>query len=143
MASPQFSQGYYKLINPEKYIGDQDKIRFMSSWEYEAHKFFDNNTRVLKWASEQIAIPYMKPTDGRVHKYYPDYYCEYVDPDGVIHKEVIELKPMSQVQQPRPGASEFEQLTYVVNRAKWAAAEIYCKENGLFFRIITENSVFR
>lgn len=138
-----FSQGYYTLTNPEKYIGDKDKIRFMSSWEYEAHKFFDNNTRVLKWSSEPIGIPYMKPTDQRLHKYYPDYYCEYVDTDGVIHKELIELKPMSQVQRPRSGANAYEQLTYAVNMAKWEAAEIYCKQHGLDFRIITEHSVFR
>lgn len=139
----QYAQGYYKLVHPEKYMGDPTRVRFMSSWEYHTHQFFDFNQRVVKWSSEPIGIPYMKPTDARIHRYYPDYYCEYIDVDGVIQKEIVELKPMSQVLPPRANASQYEQVTYLVNKAKWAAAELYCKERGLVFRIITENSVYK
>ena len=81
MAGKRFEQGQYIPRNPHKYVGDIDKIRYMSSYELETHKFFDNNERVLRWSSEEIAIPYLKPTDGRVHKYYPDYWVEYVNID--------------------------------------------------------------
>jgi hypothetical protein len=138
-----FSQGWYELINPSKYIGDKNKIRYMSSWEYHTHKFFDQNPMVLRWSSEPIGIPYIKPTDGKVHKYYVDYYCEYIDVHGEIHKELVELKPLSQTKLPRANADVFEKLTYAVNMAKWEAAEMYAKQNGFKFRIITENSVYK
>jgi hypothetical protein len=96
-----YSQGWYTPKNPEKYVGDVTKIRYMSSWEYELHKFFDNNTKILRWSSESIAIPYIKPTDGRLHKYYPDYWVEYVNRDGKIIREIIECKPRSQTKRPR------------------------------------------
>jgi hypothetical protein len=33
------NQGYFKPRHPEKYVGDVNKIRFMSSWELQADKF--------------------------------------------------------------------------------------------------------
>lgn len=141
-----YSQGYYKLKNPEKYIGDPAKIRFMSSWEYNAHQFFDNNKRVIRWSSEPFGIPYLKPTDGKIHKYFVDYYCEYIDVNGEIHKELIELKPLDQVKQPTMRGSAktkmYNQLTWAVNQAKWEAAKQYCESHGMTFKIITERSVF-
>jgi hypothetical protein len=117
----------------------------MSSWELEAHSFFDNNTRVLRWSSEGIAIPYIKPTDGKIHKYYPDYYVEYRDKDGNIKKELMELKPIEQTKSPRKNHKYYlcEQVTFAVNKAKWAAAEEWCRQHGIMFRIITAKSVFR
>jgi hypothetical protein len=70
------NQGYFKPRHPEKYVGDVNKIRFMSSWELQADKFLDDNPNVLRWSSEEIVIPYVKPTDGKVHRYYPDYWVE-------------------------------------------------------------------
>lgn len=140
----RFKQGYYKPKNPSKYIGDVNKIVYRSSWEYNLHVFFDNNTRVLRWGSEIICIPYVKPTDNKVHRYYPDYYVEYVKSTGEIVKEVIELKPLAQTKQPRANSKHriYEQLTYAVNLAKWEYAEQWCKKNGINWRIVTERSVF-
>lgn len=138
----KFHQGYYKIQNPSKYIGNVDKIRYMSSWELTTHQFFDTNTRVLKWSSEPIAIPYVSPIDGKVHRYFPDYYCEYVDIHGEILKEIVELKPLAQVKNVRSNASAYEVATSLVNRAKWEAAVAYCKQHNLRFRIITEKSVY-
>jgi hypothetical protein len=145
MAVKRFEQGLYTLSHPEKYLGDPTKVRYMSSWELHLHKFFDNNTRVLKWASEEIAIPYIKPTDGKLHRYFPDYWVEYINKDGVIVREIIELKPASQTRMPRKGAktSLYEHLTLAVNMAKWQAAEVWCKQRGIKFRIVTEKSVFK
>lgn len=145
MAGKRFEQGQYTPRNPHKYVGDIDKIRYMSSYELETHKFFDNNERVLRWSSEEIAIPYLKPTDGRVHKYYPDYWVEYVNKDGVIVQEIIEVKPASQTRAPRANNKHrlYEQLTLAVNMAKWQAAQAFCKQNNMTFRIITEKSIFK
>lgn len=144
MAS-KFKQGYYNPKHPEKYVGDVSKIRYMSSWELQAHRFFDNNTRVLRWSSEEIAIPYLKPTDNRVHKYYPDYWVEYVNREGEIVQEIIEVKPAQQTRLPKTNSKHrlYEQLTYAVNQSKWAACQQWCNARGMKFRIVTEHSLFR
>ncbi|MGZ8924256.1 MAG: TnsA endonuclease N-terminal domain-containing protein [Nitrososphaeraceae archaeon] len=141
----KFKQGKFLPRHPEKYIGNIDKIRYMSSWEYNVHKFFDENTRVIRWSSEEIAVPYLKPTDGKIHKYYPDYYVEYVDVNGEIIKELIEVKPLQQTKLPRSNNKHrlYEQLTYAVNQSKWMAAKQYADQHGWKFRVITENSIFR
>lgn len=140
-----FQQGYYHPKNPHKYVGDVSKIRYMSSYELETHAFFDNNDRVLRWASEEIAIPYLKPTDGKLHKYYPDYWVEYVNRSGEIIHEIIEVKPASQTRVPRANTKHrlYEQLTFAVNTAKWQAAQAFCEAKGWKFRIITEKSIFK
>lgn len=142
----KFIQGYYTPKHPEKYVGDTTKIRYMSSWELQTHQFFDNNSRVLRWSSEEIAIPYIKPTDGRFHKYYPDYWVEYVNVEGEICQEILEVKP---AQQTRPSKSRnpkhrlYEQLNFAVNTAKWQYAMAWCQQRNMKFRIITENSIFK
>lgn len=143
--SKRFTQGYYTPINPQKYVGDVTKIRYMSSYELEMHKFLDGNTNVLKWASEEIAIPYLKPTDGQWHKYYPDYWVQYVNKDGEIKHELIEVKPAAQTRAPRRNHKHalYEQLTYAVNVAKWEAATRFCREKDWTFRIVTERSIFK
>lgn len=141
----KFRQGLYTPKNPAKYMGDATKIRYMSSWELETHKFFDNNPRVLKWASEEIAIPYLKPTDGKMHKYYPDYFIIYINNSGEECKEIIEVKPLAQTKMPRAGSKPnlYESLTLSVNIAKWQAAQAFCKARNMTFRIITEKSIFK
>jgi hypothetical protein len=145
MAGARFQQGMYVPRNPHKYVGNLNKIRYMSSYELETHRFFDNNERVLRWSSEPMAIPYLKPTDGRVHKYLPDYWVEYVNKDGEIIQEIIEVKPAVQTKKPRAGAkySLYEQLTFAVNMAKWEAAKAFCAQNKMLFRVITERSIFK
>lgn len=140
-----FTQGFYTPRNPHKYVGDLNRIVYRSSYELEMHGFLDSNERVLRWSSEGLIIPYIKPTDGRVHRYFPDYWVEYVNKDGEILQEIIEVKPKSQTRAPR-GNSKYllhEQKTWAINNAKWAAAVEYCKKHNMKFRIITERSVFK
>lgn len=141
----RFKQGYYVPRHPEKYIGDITKIRFMSSWELATHEFFDNNPNVLHWSSETIAIPYIKPTDGRLHKYFPDYFIEYINSAGEVVQEIVEVKPASQTRTARSNSKHklYEQLTYAVNVAKWEAAAKFCAERNIKFRIITEKAIFK
>lgn len=141
----RFLQGLYVPRNPEKYVGDISKIRYMSSYEYETHQFLDNNQRVIRWSSETIAIPYLKPTDGRIHKYLPDYWVEYINKSGELIQEILEVKPKSQTRKPRRGTkhSLYEQLTYAVNMAKWEAARAFCAAHNMRFHVITEGSIFK
>lgn len=138
-------QGRYTVKNVDKYMGDPNKVVYRSSWELDMHKFFDNNINVVRWGSEIIAIPYIKPTDGKLHKYYVDYYVEYRNTAGEIIKELIELKPKSQTKAPsgKRKSNLYEQLQYAVNVAKWAAAIEWCNRKGIKFRIVTERSLYR
>ena len=139
-----FKQGVYKLRNPEKYIGDPNKVVFRSSWELEMHKFLDNNTKVLRWSSEELYIPYVKPTTGKVHRYYPDYFVEYENVRGEVVREIIEVKPHNQVDlSGKKRLTEYEKVTYAVNKAKWIAAQQYCNKRGIKFSILTENQLFK
>lgn len=144
MAS-RYKQGYFTPKNPAKYMGDPLKIVYRSSWELSMNNFLDNNTRVVKWGSEIIAIPYIKPTDNKLHKYYPDYYVEYVNTDGEIMKEIIEVKPLQQTKMPKSNHKHrlYEQLTFAINSAKWAACQAWCTKQGIKFRIVTEQSLFK
>ena len=90
-------KGRFIPRNPQKYIGNPNNIFFRSSWELKCLKFFDTNPSILRYASEEIAIPYLKPTDGKIHKYYPDFLIIYKDKQGNIKKELLEVKPMKEV----------------------------------------------
>lgn len=140
----KFTQGYYSPKYPEKYIGDLHKIRYMSSWELKLHTFLDANVNIIRWSSEGIAIPYVKPTDSRIHKYYPDYYIEYKKKNGDVIKEIIEVKPAKQTAKSRSrnqNTRMYEDLTYAINMSKWDAAIKFCTARGIRFRVITEKEL--
>lgn len=136
------AKGPYTLRYPEKYMGNKDTIFYRSSWEKRFFEFCEFNPNVKKWASEEIAIPYIKPTDKKFHKYYPDIYIEYVDANGEYRKELIEIKPAKEAYKSKT-KSTYDKLAYVINEAKWDAATQFCSQHGIKFRIMTENSLFR
>jgi hypothetical protein len=145
--SRTFKQGLYIPKHPDKYVGNINAIRYMSSWELHFHKFLDNNPNILQWSSESIKIPYVKPTTGRVHIYFPDYWLKYVTKHGELLEEIIEVKPEKQVHQPTNYGSRktqvYNQLAFAINTAKWKAAGLYCQKKGIKFRIITEKHLFK
>jgi hypothetical protein len=144
-----WKQNYYKVKNPEKYMGDVKNVFYRSSWEEEAFKFCDNNPNVLKWASEEIAIPYMCPTGNgglRPAKYYPDLYMEYRNASGQVCREIIEIKPKSQTKPSRkrnPKVKMMENAMFMKNQLKWQAADQWCKERGIKFRVLHEKDQFK
>jgi hypothetical protein len=141
-----WKQGWYHLKHPEKYVGQISRVRYMSSWEHKTHQFFDNNPNVLKWGSEEIAIPYIKPTDHKVHNYYPDYWIYYRNKKGKLVQEIVEIKPYHQLHPTRKRKSKErlrEQIIYAINTAKWTAAQQFCDKYGMKFRLLTENGIFK
>ena len=124
----RFRQGYYKPINPNKYVGvNIEKIRYMSSWELAFMKFLDGN-----------------PTDGRMHRYFPDFYIEYVDKHGEIKQEMIEIKPLEERKMPNKRNKHYlyAAATYEINVAKWKAAQAYCDAAGYKFRLLSQDQLF-
>ena len=144
----EWRSGYYTPKHPEKYIGDVNNIVYRSSWELETNKFLDNNPNVIEWASEEIAIPYIKSLTQRKHLYYPDYYVKFQDKYKKIITEIWEVKPENQIRPPKKrGKSKktqlYEQATYVTNIDKWKAAQNWCKQRGIHFRILSEKEIFK
>jgi hypothetical protein len=137
----KFARGRYTITNPEKYVGTKVPT-YRSSWEFSFMRFCDTNPSVQKWASEAVQIPYRDPLTGRQTVYVPDFFIQYVDKTNHIHTELIEIKPASQTILERVGKNKYNQAQFVKNQAKWASAQIWCKQQGIKFRILNENDIF-
>lgn len=127
--------------NPQKYVGDPDKIFARSSWEVSCMKYFDSRESIIRWGSEEFSIPYLSPLDNAVHNYFPDFFVEYMRDDGEIIKEVIEVKPLHETDA-KNAKSDRSKNALVINEAKWKAAADFCEKRGLKFRVLTEKSIF-
>jgi hypothetical protein len=141
--SKHFHQGIFKPKHPEKYHGDVNNIIYRSGWERMAMKWFDENTSVVKWCSEELPIPYICPTDNRVHRYFVDFVVKVRNTSGVEQIFLVEVKPEAQTREPpKPKRTTQKYLTetlmYVKNCAKWAAAEEYAAKRGWQFIKLTE-----
>ena len=90
----------YTPENPKKYVGNPDNIVCRSNWERKMCKYLDLNENVIKWASEELSIPYYSFVDNKWHKYYPDFLCEIKDKNGKVKTYIIEVKPLKQTKQP-------------------------------------------
>lgn len=141
MATRRFAKGKFVMTRPEKYVGTKVPT-YRSSWEWSFMRFCDSNESVQKWASEAIQIPYRDPLTGRQTIYVPDFFIQYVDKNNRIIVELIEIKPASQQILERVGKNKYNQAQFIKNQAKWAAAQIWCKNQGIKFRILNENDLF-
>tara|TARA_R110000868_G_scaffold22642_3_gene92788 strand:- start:25719 stop:26156 length:438 start_codon:yes stop_codon:yes gene_type:complete len=136
----KWSQGTFVPKHPEKLIGKQN-VRFRSSWEHTVMNFLDNHPSVIQWASESIAINYINPLTGKRSQYIPDFLIVYQDAQGKKRHEVVEVKPRSQTLMEH-AKSRHDKAAQIINLAKWAAAMTFCKQNGMAFRILTEDSIY-
>ena len=137
----KFAQGRFELKNPDKYIGTKTPL-YRSSWEWAFMQFCDNNPAIENWASEAVKIPYRDPLTGKHSVYVPDFFIQYVDKNGRKHAEVVEVKPANQAVKERVGRNKVNQAHFVRNMAKWEAARAWCKRQGIYFRIVSENDIF-
>jgi hypothetical protein len=137
----RFAQGKFTLKNPEKYLGTKDPL-YRSSWEFAFMKFCDESAAIAKWASEAVRIPYRNPLTGRYTIYVPDFFINYVDKGGQQHAEIVEIKPQNQSLKEKVGKNLNNQASYILNRAKWEAATVWCRQKGLRFRVINETDIF-
>ncbi len=137
----KFAQGVYRVTNPLKYVGKREP-RYRSGWELAFMRFCDTNDNILQWASESIVIPYRHPLTGKMTNYVPDFLITYRTKDNRMCAEVIEIKPKKQsVLESK--ASARDRAVVAVNYSKWDAATKWCRRQGLQFRVITEDDIFR
>ena len=117
-----FRQGFYEIKNPQKYVG-RGKPKYRSGWEFTFMLFLDNNDHILQWASESVSIPYRNR-------------------NNTMRAELIEIKPRKQslIEEKQ---SQRDRAQVAINYAKWDAATRWAKQNGLTFRVINEDQIFR
>ena len=137
----RFAQGLYRLTNPAKYVG-KGQPRYRSGWEHAFMRFCDTNDHIIQWASESIHIPYRNPLTGKQTIYVPDFLVMYRSKGNKVIAELIEIKPKKQsVLESK--ASARDRAVVALNYAKWDAATKWCRRQGLTFRVITEDQIFR
>ena len=139
-------KGRYNPVNPKKYKGNPQNIIYRSLWERKFMVYCDTNDKVLEWGSEEIIIPYISPWDGKVHRYFPDFYIKVRQSSGNLKKFIIEVKPKKQTRPPKPVERKTkrwinEVRTFGINEAKWKHATKWCKDNDMEFKILTEEEL--
>jgi hypothetical protein len=137
----KFSQGSYQILNSGKYVG-KGTPRYRSGWEHAFMRFCDTNDHILQWASESVSIPYRNPITGKSSMYIPDFLITYRTKTNQVIAELIEIKPKKQ-SVIESKASANERAIVAVNYAKWDAATKWARRNGLTFRVINEDQIFR
>lgn len=137
--------GRYIPKNPKKYRGDPSRITYRSLWERKFMVYCDLNDSIVEWGSEEVIIPYVSPWDGRVHRYFPDFYIKVKQKTGKHKKFIIEVKPKNQCSPPtttpkkRTSKWYNEVKTWGINEAKWKSATQWCEDNNMQFQILNED----
>lgn len=139
-------KGKFKPSNPEKYRGNVCNIIYRSLWERKFMIYCDTNEKIIEWQSEEKAIPYRSPLDGKIHRYYPDFLIKVKESDGTIKKYMIEIKPSKQTVPPvKPQRQTKKYISevyeYAKNQSKWEAARDWCADRGYEFKVITEHEL--
>jgi hypothetical protein len=159
----KYNQGNYIPKNKEKVIklNNQGGIFYRSSWEKKIMTWLDHKVEIIKWGAECLKIPYQmthfENGDMRVkeHSYYPDFYYEMRNSDGVLKQVVVEVKPQKEYEMvlkltegklsvPNDGLKKLKSFEYDLktaqrNRQKWETMVKWCDKKGYDFIIITEN----
>ena len=138
-------KGKYIPINPKKYVGNPSQIIYRSLWERKLMVYCDRNDNIIEWGSEEVIVPYRSPWDGKMHRYFPDFYMKVKQTNGTHKKFIIEVKPKAQCKEPnktpkRKTRKWYKEVqTWGINQAKWKSATDYCENRGMEFKILTED----
>lgn len=148
-------QGWYKLLNPDKFIKPIDEhmeshkngyVNYKSSLELSAIRYCDFNKHIVKFSLEPFAIKYFKRVSGKVHRYYIDLFIEFSNGD----KFLVEVKSFSETKPPKKLTKNTTKskinyqkalMTYYTNKDKWNAAEDFASQNDMKFIILTEKEL--
>ena len=108
--------------------------------------WLDTTENIVEWGSEELIIPYRSPTDGKIHRYFPDFYVKVRQKDATIRVMILEIKPHKQTIEPVKKSRVTKQyiqevVTYGTNQAKWKAATEFCADRGWTFKILTEHDL--
>lgn len=144
-------QGYYRVLNIDKYVGDLTKVIYRSSYEKTFYHSLDTDPIVILWCVEpqQLRIRYWNPVKRKWSYYYPDAFCVKKVGEQEI-KCLLEIKPKSKLNKPlQPNTRDSKKIAsfkrkmdeYNVIDAKRKAAVAFCKIRGFEYVFITERTV--
>jgi hypothetical protein len=163
-------QGYYKVQNTKKYIGDPALVIYRSSWELSFCRWADVSPSIIRWSSEPIRIPYydrvskleeckrngLDPNNPKnwIIKYYnTDFWVEINKGEGDIQKMFIEIKPSSKLKKPIPPGENAplkdqrrfntQAKEYLINEAKFESMKARAEKNDAKFYVFTEETLSR
>ena len=162
MAYKSAKQGWYRVLNSSKFISQMQEsktvmkstrivdgfleINYKSSLELKCLRYCDMNIHIKKFSLEPFCIPYLSAKDGKIHRYFIDFFIEFSNGQ----KFLVEVKSSGETREPKMPGKKTEKAilnyqkalqTYAVNKSKWASATQFCKEKGLTFIILTENEL--
>ena len=118
-------KGKFHPSNRTKYKGDPDNITYRSLWERQVMKSLDENPNIVEWASEEVVIPYRSPIDGKMHRYFPDFYVK----TSIGEQWLIEIKPKIQTKPPKKSKSRRPFLRQTKYKSKIMKDNISCIDN--------------
>lgn len=143
---PDYRQGVYKPINPEKNI-NKEPIIYRSQLEFEYMYRIDKSDNIIKWGSETLWIPYYNPSKRRTSRYFTDLYLETKNMGTLV----VEIKPQKEIKAimdnkvPKKTGNKkqstliYETKLFFINKSKWDAAQSYCKKRGWTFLTVSES----
>ena len=133
--------GFYKqgIVDPSschKYADSckSDPIIYRSGLELQFIQYCENNSNIVKWASEPIKIPYYSRLDKKECNYYPDYILE----NKKGNKVIVEVKPYNQTLKPDLTDTTWLKEQWIKNIDKWTAAKKFAEDHDMKFIIVTE-----
>lgn len=131
-----YHQGVVDPKSCAKYVESckNEPIIYRSGLELQFITYCENNSNIIKWASEPIKIPYKCRLDNKEHDYYPDYIIENANGTRCI----IEVKPANQTVKPDMTDSRWLKEQWIRNIDKWTAAKQFAEKHGMKFLIVTE-----
>lgn len=114
---------YSYLKFPDKYTGTRP-LTLRSGWEIKFAQYLDSNENVTSWTSESTVIQYLRPDDGKFHRYFMDFTFFAKTKSGKTKEFWVEVKPYDQTHPPkepkRRTKTYFKAVkTYMINEAKW------------------------
>ena len=140
----RYKQGYYKLVNPNKYASLDKRIIYRSGLELQFFTYFDTNNDIISWSSENLIIKYMHPMKGKIMNYNIDVmfttrtgkkYIGEIKPYAFLTKPI---KPSNNATDKKKEAYKYALERYVEILYKKEAAQLYAKRHGMDFVFLTE-----
>ena len=118
-------------------------VRKTCAEEEEALVIGDVELGLFAWGALVDRIELVQVRDDRSR--FPDFIVKVSRKDGLVMTYLWEVKPYSQTKMPvqKRKTQRFiqEAATYAVNQEKWRAADLFCKEHGWQFKVLTEKDL--
>lgn len=103
----------------------KEKPRFLSSLELLFHYYLDQNPDVEWYNYEALCVPYIHPTEGTEHNYFPDFLIKYFN-DDILH--IVEIKT-------------WKEKDSLVVKAKQEAGLNYADANNMTYTLLYDEDV--